>query len=124
MKYSCGHTIDYPQVSDKEWERNWESDLPCPGCQEEINRKAEEVSDVMDKGYTSNQALENFANEIGVTYQELMEHAKEYLETGETWNEGPKFDGVDTPDDFWENYSKVTRTEANPEWKGFFSCSC
>lgn len=71
------------------------------------------------------QALRDFADEIGVNYEELIEHARLHQQTGEYWNEGGKFEGIRTPADFWRNYQQVTGEKLNNPGAGsFFSCAC
>lgn len=60
-----------------------------------------------------------------VTYTELMERAKDYLDRGEYWSEGGRFESQGIYGTFWEDYELVTGTTVAPDNKyGFFSCSC
>lgn len=69
--------------------------------------------------------IQNFADSIGVGYEELLEHAKDYLDHDEYWNEGDRFESVDMPNEFWDWYELVTGTVVPPDKRwGFFSCSC
>lgn len=69
--------------------------------------------------------LKSFADEIDVTYEDLMANAREHVDSGEYWSEGPKFDGVYTPDDFWDLYQAATGQSVPEKRQGnFFSCSC
>lgn len=72
------------------------------------------------------QLLENFAEEIDVTYEELLEGALDYIKTGSYMSHGSKFEGVQTPDGFWEAYDFVTQTKSGfaKTRESFFSCSC
>ena len=69
--------------------------------------------------------LRDFASGKGVEYDELMEHAAEYVAYGDYWNEGGRFDGEWVPDEFWLHYQIVTGTTVPERRQGsFFSCSC
>lgn len=85
--------------------------------------KLELIRDKMRGG--PRRKIEEFATAIDVTYEELMEHCADYLEHGEYWSEGPKFDGVELPNEFWNWYELVTNNvvPADKRWS-FFSCSC
>jgi hypothetical protein len=69
--------------------------------------------------------LKQFAASIGVTYKDLMEHTKQWLDCGEYWDEGSKFVGANVPSEFWEHYEHVVSAQV-PAVKqtDFFSCSC
>lgn len=70
-------------------------------------------------------ALERFADEIGSSLSDLLYHAEDYVERGEYWVEGGRFEGQGMPSDFWENYTKVTGKKGpDTEYGHFFSCSC
>lgn len=71
--------------------------------------------------------LRNFAAEIGVAYEELIERARLHLQTGEYWSDGDRFISVSTPTTFWDDYAEVTGesvTTEKLEDPDFFSCSC
>ena len=69
--------------------------------------------------------LEDFAEQIDITYEELLEGALDYLQTGAYMSQGSKFEGVSTPDGFWEAYDFVTQTKSGlaKTRESFFSCS-
>lgn len=69
--------------------------------------------------------IENFAIGLGRTYEAMMEHAKDYLNTGSYWCGGEEFEGEWVPDEFWSHYETVTGTVVPESNKGnFFTCSC
>jgi len=72
----------------------------------------------------SQQWLKEYAERIDVSYDDLMEHTKEYVDHGYSWSDGGKFEGESLPDGFWEHYEKVTGTEVEDKTTSFFSCSC
>lgn len=76
-----------------------------------------------------------FAFGIGVTYQDLMEHARKHLEHGGSWTGDYSWMNLEAPPWFWNAYSVVTGTdvvgnEHLPKpygplpWCNMFSCSC
>jgi hypothetical protein len=69
--------------------------------------------------------LRSEAARIGVDYEELLERARDYIETGEYWSEGGRFEGEYLNDDFWPHYEAVTGTKVPEKSRGsFLSCSC
>lgn len=81
----------------------------------EIARIAEDV--YSGNGYYSNPG--------GLTAADLVSAAKDYVNHGEYWNEGPLFEGVYLDQRFWEHYELATG-QLVPEGKrgSFFTCSC
>jgi hypothetical protein len=69
--------------------------------------------------------LEDYADNLGVSYDELMAHVEEFVEHGEYWNEGPRFEGDHAPDELFDHYGivKGARVPGNARG-GLFSCSC
>lgn len=71
------------------------------------------------------QLLQNFAHEIDVSYDELMQGAKDYLDHDEYMSDGGKFEGTSVPNGFWDAYEAVTGEVVPKDKKdSFFSCSC
>jgi hypothetical protein len=70
--------------------------------------------------------LRDFADEVQMTYEELLLAAKNYLESGDI-----TCLGFDTPDrvyydreEFWDHYQKVTNQPVDPDESMFFRCAC
>lgn len=60
-----------------------------------------------------------------VTYEQLLCHAKEFLERGDYWSEGGRFEGSYIPEEFWDHYENVTGQKVRDEQRAsFFSCAC
>lgn len=72
----------------------------------------------------SQQWVTEYADRIGVSYDDLMRHAKDHVEHGSYWVEGGRFEGESLPDGFWEHYEKITGEEVETNRDNFFSCSC
>jgi len=69
--------------------------------------------------------LRNYAASLPVKYDELLYRAKDWVENGERWNEGGRFEGEYIPDEFWPHYEAVTGMTVAADNRGsFFSCSC
>lgn len=65
------------------------------------------------------------ADHMGISVDELMAGAVNYLENGTCLNEGPKWDGDVLPSDFWDHFEAATGRKVPPDERGsFFSCSC
>jgi hypothetical protein len=85
-----------------------------------------EGSPVAEKRISKSESwLRSYADQISVDYQELIVRTKIYLESGDYWSEGGRFEGERIPDEFWEHYENVTgKTVAADDRESFFSCSC
>lgn len=69
--------------------------------------------------------LGNYANELGIDLEWLLEGADNFLASGRTLNEGPLFDGIYTEDEFWVHYEVVRKTTVREEDReNFFRCAC
>jgi hypothetical protein len=71
--------------------------------------------------------IRSFALTLPVHYEDLMEHAQIWLDSGghEYWIEGGRFEGEGVPKEFWTHYQNVTGTVVpeDKQWS-FLSCSC
>ena len=71
------------------------------------------------------QLLQDFANEIDVDLDELLQGAADYVAYGDYMSDGGKFEGTSVPPGFWEAYQAVTgKTVPTDKQDSFFSCSC
>lgn len=91
------------------------------------NVTEDELEKIRDKfrGYPR-QKIEEFAASIDVDPDELIQRTREFLQSGEYWNEGDKFSGIHSPpEEYWDWYELVTG-EVVPMNKreGFFTCAC
>jgi hypothetical protein len=69
--------------------------------------------------------IREYADELGLNYQTLMDGAKAWIEDEEYLCEGPLLEGVYVRDGFWDHYEKVTGTKVkSSQRESFFSCSC
>jgi hypothetical protein len=84
-------------------------------------------NDILDSPIKTEAAkvIEYWADEAGLSYEEILDGAKRYLQTGDYLCEGGRWEGFDVGDNFWDAYEEVTG-EKVPERDrgGFFSCSC
>ena len=71
--------------------------------------------------------LRNFAAEVDADYDEMMYVAASHCH-GDGWgnylSEGGKWEGQNTPDEFWTHYAVVTGKTPKNGPTGIFSCSC
>ena len=60
-----------------------------------------------------------------VTFEELIDRATAYVNGGEFWSEGGRFEGQYLYDEFWDDFEELTGLKV-PEGDrySFFSCSC
>jgi len=69
--------------------------------------------------------VSDFADGIGSTYAEIMQGADDYIKSGDYLVRGGTFEGYSIPDEFWDNYEAIKRTQIRREDRGsFLSCSC
>ncbi len=74
--------------------------------------------------------LRDFADKVDCNYEDMISVAESHCKGEGRWGdyliEGGKWEGQDTPDEFWKNYTILTGKE--PDTKhglpGIFSCSC
>lgn len=99
---------------------------------EEHHEKARAVTERLTMG-PSKIWIENFAVDLGISYEELMEAADLKFDTGEATNLGENEnynDHYDKFPEFWEHWSKITGKKTSNafgnffETSNFFSCSC
>jgi hypothetical protein len=73
----------------------------------------------------SQQWLDNYARQFGYTGEKMIEAATGFLQTGDYLCDGGTFEGIGTPDEFWDHYETVTGNKIAPDDKSnFFTCSC
>ena len=90
------------------------------------------VHPVLDSDVGASKAwIAAWAESEGIEYDELIEHAKTWVDThdgkwsGRYWNEGPRFEGQVLPETFWEHYDRVTNTRTPEVMRSnFFACAC
>lgn len=69
--------------------------------------------------------IQEFAEDMNVTYEEMMEAARDWVRHGHHFSRGGDFEGQQVPDEFWDHYQVVTGTLVPRERKeSFFSCAC
>lgn len=73
----------------------------------------------------SQQWIQDFAETYDLTYNRMIEAAKDWIEHGEWLCDGGKFEGERVPEEFWEHYERVTGATVDEDKKeNFFTCSC
>ena len=80
---------------------------------------ARELSESRDYNYDKNGAGED------VSFEELIDRATAFVNGGEYWSEGGRFEGQGLYDEFWDDFEELTGLKV-PEGDrySFFSCSC
>ena len=65
------------------------------------------------------------ADEAGLSYEEMLQSASDFAESGDYRCDGGRWEGIYAGDDFWDAFEKVTgRTVAEESRGGIFTCSC
>ena len=69
--------------------------------------------------------LSQDASESLITFEELIDRATQYVNGGEYWSEGGRFEGQGLYGEFWDDFEELTGLKV-PEGDrySFFSCSC
>lgn len=69
--------------------------------------------------------VQEWADKAGLSYDEMIAAANDYLETGEYLCEGARWEGFWLKDEFWDYFEVVTGKKVPHSKVGsFFSCSC
>jgi hypothetical protein len=69
--------------------------------------------------------MQNKADELEVTYEELVDRVTAYVVSGAYWNGGEAFEGMGVGDEFWDHYTAITGRRVKEDDRGsFFTCSC
>jgi hypothetical protein len=68
--------------------------------------------------------IESIAEDLGVTYEELMGAARRHELHGDYWVEGGRFEGHYIKDEFWTHYYAINDDREYQEHGNFLSCSC
>jgi hypothetical protein len=69
--------------------------------------------------------ISDFAEGIGSDYNEIMEAADAYLQSGDYLCRGGDFEGYTIPDEFWDKYEIIKRKKVQGGERGtFLTCSC
>lgn len=80
---------------------------------------------IADRAKESEGWIRNYANALRVDYDELLERADSYINDGDYWCEGGRFEGEYLDDEFWPHYENVTGKKVPENKRGnFFTCSC
>lgn len=82
-----------------------------------------EIDEVAQRHLTARHFITLFAKEIRSSFEAVMEHADNYVEHGDYWSEGGRFEGQYLPKDFWDYYETLRGKRPDNDWS-FFSCSC
>jgi len=119
---SLRHVWTHPSFSDELGEES----APSSDAEDRI-----EFVKALDGTHVSERWIENYADSVGLDFDELMEAADDWVQSqvnggwGEYLNRGELLDGVQLSQDFWRHYTKVTGNEVEDDHKqNFFTCSC
>lgn len=83
--------------------------------------KNEEIPEIDEKN-SSVIWMENYASNINISYDELIEGMNNYIKCGQSFSKGGKFEGINKiPEKFWDHYYNITGKHGHGHP---FSCSC
>lgn len=69
--------------------------------------------------------MEDYCRQYGVTPEDMIEAAGNFLEGGDYFNRGGTFEGESVPDEFWDHYEVIVGTKvSHGDRESFFTCSC
>ncbi len=91
-------------------------------CVDHVDRDA----DKEDEGIAiSRKWIEDYANSLGLGYQELMSGAANHVSHDDYLSRGGLLEGIGTDPEFWIHYMNITGTIVDSsKADNFFSCSC
>lgn len=73
----------------------------------------------------SKEWMRNFANNYGVSYPDMLEAGKSWVQGGHYYCDGGTFEGERVPDEYWVHFQIITNTTVDDDKKqSFFTCSC
>lgn len=71
------------------------------------------------------QYIRDFAGQAGITYEDMLESARDFAESGEHRIDGGRWEGIYAGGEFWDHYETVTGEKVEEGKRGgIFSCSC
>lgn len=76
-----------------------------------------------DPEATAELYIDDLAVSLDLSKEELMDHAKSYIEHGNYLTDGGKYEGMHIPEEFWDHYEELTKTKVSSRGS-FLSCSC
>lgn len=83
------------------------------------------VRDVVSPVAQAKAWITKFAEGYGVTYEEMVGAAADWVAGEEYFCRGGTFEGEYVPDEFWDHYEAATgRTVESGKRESFFTCSC
>lgn len=91
--------------------------------------QSEQKIDTKDKNFNkivdARSHILEIALELGVDNNELLDRAREYIDYGNYWSEGDRFEGMYLPSEFWDYFEILTgKRVSDSDRNSFFSCSC
>lgn len=85
----------------------------------------DEGANVSSSGFAHHPVIAALADEAGLSYDELMDGAQGFVDSGEYMSQGGRWEGVYAGDDFWDAFEQVTGKKVPEDNRGgIFSCSC
>lgn len=101
----------------------WEHDA-FKTAKEEINNMPKGTDGDCNHS-TSHDFINNLAETLEIDFDDLMEHASNYIAHGNYYNGGYQAEGEYASDEFWDHYEKLTgKTVSDNDRGNFISCSC
>ena len=78
-----------------------------------------------DKKEMARLVIEKCADDAGISLDEIIRAANDYLDSGEYLHEGSRWDGHHLDKSFWDAFEAFTGRKVPKDDRGsFFSCSC
>ncbi len=69
--------------------------------------------------------IQEFADEVGLSYEDLIGGANSWLANEDCLNRGELLEGKTVPDEFWDHFENVIgHAVDNDKKQSFFTCSC
>ena len=84
----------------------------------------EELQAGLQKREEARQAILQICQDLGVRWDELEAATISFLEYGDYWCQGDRFDGEYLPPSYWDHYKVLHPTTDVSDAHDFLSCSC
>ena len=116
---SLRHVWTHPAVGEELAEK-----LPAPKKSKPKSKAKAAERDAKEN--EAREIIQQFANEYGLDYQEIIDAAIDYVDNGNWMSDGGRWEGMDLYEDaFWDALEVVTgRRFTSDQRGGVFSCSC
>ena len=89
-----------------------------------VVKQTESTTNKEDK-LEARKAIGEIARDCLISAKDLIQGAHDYLDHGHYLNNGPRWEGISVPEEFWDHFEVLSgRKIPEPKRGNFLSCSC